>query len=233
MAKRQKSRVRRIVGKLVRLVAWCILASVLWVLLYKWVNPPITVLQVREYFKLEEGQKFRKDWADYEDISKQMPLALVAAEDQRFAHHSGFDWEAIEAAAEYNRTHDKTRGASTISQQVAKNVFLWPQRSWFRKGLEVWFAMWVELLWSKERILEVYMNVAETGTGTFGVEAASQRFFKKPSSKLSRREASLIAASIPSPRKSNPAKPSTYLNNRAIKIERQMRMLGRWDWSEQ
>lgn len=230
MARSRLSRIRRLFRALLRLLGYCMLASILWVFTYKWVDPPITALQIRAYFRLEDGADFKKTWVDFEDVHPNVPLALVAAEDQRFAHHWGFDWEAIKAAAEYNRTHTNTRGASTITQQVAKNVFLWPQRSWIRKGLEAWFTLWIELFWSKERILEVYMNVAETGEGIFGVEAASQTYFKKPAAKLSRREAALLAATMPSPKRNNPGKPTAYLSKRGARIEYQMRILGKWDW---
>ncbi|MCB0762306.1 MAG: monofunctional biosynthetic peptidoglycan transglycosylase [Flavobacteriales bacterium] len=203
-----------------------ILFTFLWTLLYRWVNPPTTFLQVREWWNCPDDQHFAKTWVDYEDISFHLKLGAVASEDQNFMKHSGIDFGAIEKAVEYNKTHEKTRGASTISQQVAKNVFLWPGRSWLRKGFEVYFTVLIELLWSKERILEVYLNVAETGKCTFGVEAAAQKYFRKSAASLSKEQAALIIASLPSPRKSNPAKPSAYLTKRKEHVLRQMRLLG-------
>ena len=155
-----------------------------------------------------------------------MPLAVIASEDQRFLKHNGFDHAAIQAAMEYNRNHERKIGASTLSQQTAKNVFLWPSRSWLRKGLEAWFTVLIEVFWSKERIMEVYLNVIEMGPQCFGAEAAAQRFFKKPAHKLSRREAALIAAALPHPKRSDPARPSAYLTKRGQFIEKQMRNLG-------
>lgn len=161
-----------------------------------------------------------------EDMSQNMPLAVIASEDQRFPEHWGFDTEAIAAAIEYNKTHDRKLGASTISQQTAKNVFLWPSRDWVRKGMEAWFTLLIELFWSKERIMEVYLNVIEMGPECFGVDGASQHYFKKSPDKLSAKQCALIAACLPHPRKSNPGKPSSYLNNRGNKIRKQMRLLG-------
>lgn len=197
-----------------------LLFSVVLTLTYRWVNPPVTVLQ------LIEGRDHDRVWVSLHDLGHELPLAVIASEDQRFLKHSGFDREAIAAAVEYNRTHDRKIGASTISQQTAKNVFLWPARSWLRKGLEAWFTLLIETFWPKERIMEVYLNVIETGPQCFGAEAAAQRYFRKPALKLTRREAALIAASLPHPRRSNPAKPTAYLEKRAVFIQKQMRNLG-------
>lgn len=197
-----------------------VLCSVAWVVLYKWVNPPTTILQIMQ------GNEKEGRWVGLDEMSYQMPLAAIAAEDQRFPTHWGFDTEAIAAAIEYNKTHQKRIGASTISQQTAKNVFLWPSRDWIRKGLEVWFTFLIELFWSKERIMEVYLNVIEMGPQCFGADAAAHHYFDTSAEKLSRRQAALIAAAFPQPRKSNPGNPSSYLAGRATKIERQMRLLG-------
>ena len=151
-----------------------------------------------------------------------MQRAVVASEDQEFEDHFGFDIDAIEKALKYNKTHKKKKGASTISQQVAKNVFLWQDRTWFRKGAEVYCTFLIELLWSKERILEVYLNIAEMGNGTFGCEAAAKRFFGKPASKLTEQEAALIAACLPSPQKYRADKPSDYVRQRQRAILFQM-----------
>lgn len=213
----------------IRLVLGFFAFTFLWVLLLRWVNPPITYLQIRENLK-NEGPQLR-EWKDLDKIAAAMPLAVVASEDQHFMMHNGIDFGAIRKAREYNEKQkakgkEKMRGASTISQQVAKNVFLWPNRSWLRKGLEVYFTGLIELLWSKERILEVYLNVIETGTNVFGVQAAAKKYFKKNASNLSKSEAALLAAAIPSPRKSNPARPSAYLQKRQQHVLKQMRLLG-------
>jgi len=199
--------------------------TIFWVIALKWINPPFTVLQIRENFK-NEGKQLR-EWKDMDEIAPAMALAVVSSEDQNFMKHNGFDFGAIEKAVKFNEKNTKKkRGASTISQQTAKNVFLWPNRSWLRKGLEVYFTALIEFVWGKERILEVYLNVIETGTNTFGVQAASKKFFKKDAVKMSKSECALIAAAVPSPRKSNPGKPSAYMLKRKEQILRQMRMLG-------
>ncbi|MCH2197469.1 MAG: monofunctional biosynthetic peptidoglycan transglycosylase [Flavobacteriales bacterium] len=214
-------RLLRRIWKIFRWVAIrFIIFSVAWVLLYKWMNPPITALQIWQ------GSEKEGEWVDLEEMSYQLPLAAIAAEDQRFPTHWGFDTEAIAAAIEYNKTHERTIGASTISQQTAKNVFLWPSRTWVRKGLEVWFTALIEIFWSKERIMEVYLNVIETGPQCFGVDAAAQHYFGKSCTDVSRRQASLMVSAFPQPRRSNPGKPSSYLSNRAYKVEKQMRLLG-------
>lgn len=220
-----KKVLKRIWKWTVRLVLSFFVFSICWVLLYRWVDPPITYLQLRENLKSEQQQL--KEWRDFDEISKYMSLAVVSSEDQNFMKHYGIDFGAIEKARDYNEKHDKKkRGASTITQQCAKNVFLWPHRSWVRKGFEVYFTLLIETLWSKERILEVYLNVIETGNNTFGVQAAAKKYFKKDASKLSRGECALIAAAIPNPRKSNPGKPSSYLLKRQGQILQQMRFLG-------
>jgi len=207
------------------LVMWG--APVLWVLTYKWVNPPITFLQIREGANCPEGSSFSKDWVSADQIAKHMPLAVVSSEDQNYMKHRGLDFSAISKAEAFNaKNTKKQRGASTISQQVAKNVFLWPNRSVVRKVAEVYFTALIELLWSKERIMEVYLNVLETGPCTFGVEAAAQKFFKKSAAQMSREQCALLTAAIPAPRRSNPGKPSGYLSGRQQHVLRQMRMLG-------
>jgi len=162
----------------------------------------------------------KKDWTSLEDMSSAMPLAVMAAEDQNFEEHFGFDFKAIQKAGQYNERHKgkKLKGASTISQQTAKNVFLFPARSWIRKGFEVYFTFLIEVCWSKKRIMEVYLNVIEMGEGIYGAEAASQEYFHKPAKKLSIREASLIAAVLPNPRFWSPAKPSAYIQRKSGRI---------------
>jgi monofunctional biosynthetic peptidoglycan transglycosylase len=194
-------------------------SSIFMVLLYKFVNPPLTPLMViRAMQQLSDGKpmKITRDWMSIGEISPDLPLAVIASEDNRFMEHHGFDLDAIEKAREYNERKEgkRVRGASTISQQTAKNVFLWPQRSWVRKGFEVYFTVLIEFLWSKKRIMEVYLNVVEMGKGIYGAQAASEAYFGKPALKLTRSEAALIAACLPSPLKSNPSSPTGYLIGR-------------------
>lgn len=169
------------------------------------------------------GKTIYKQWVSDDKIAESMRHAVIASEDQEFDEHFGFDIEQIEKAMKYNQTHKKKQGASTISQQVAKNVFLWQGRTWLRKGLEVYCTLVIELFWSKERILEVYLNVAEMGDGIFGVEAAAQSFFGKPAIKLNNDEAALIAACLPNPIKYKVNAPSDYVRKRQRWILWQMR----------
>lgn len=155
-----------------------------------------------------------------------MIKAVVASEDNRFLDHWGIDVEAVQKAVEYNKRHRRKHGASTITQQVAKNVFLWPARSWIRKGFELYFTVVIEAVWSKKRIMVVYLNVMETGNGVYGVEAAARKYFHKSAAKLSRSEAALIAASLPNPRVRNPAKPTAYLLRRQARILNLMNKIG-------
>lgn len=166
------------------------------------------------------------DWVSWDEIAPAAKLAVIAAEDQKFPEHFGFDLDAITKAMEYNRNSRRTRGASTLTQQVAKNLFLWPGRSWVRKGLEVGYTLLIETLWSKRRVLEVYLNIAEFGRGVYGVEAAAQKFFGKPATKLTAHEAALLAAVLPSPARLRVDAPSTYVQNRAAWIRGQMNGLG-------
>ncbi len=170
--------------------------------------------------------KLRKDWVSLEHISPDLQLAVVCSEDQNFIKHNGFDFEAIDKALEYNENHKKQRGASTISQQTAKNVFLWPGRSWIRKGFEVYFTFLIETFWSKERIMEVYLNVIEMGNGVYGAQAAAKEFFIKDADELSKREAGLIAAVLPNPRKFSAKNPSAYIQRRQVWVNRQMQLWG-------
>lgn len=202
---------------------WALLICVLWVLLLRLVPPPVTwpmAEQVREQGEVE------RTWKPLSAISRHMPLAVIAAEDQLFFAHNGFDIEAMRKAIRHNEHSNRKRGASTISQQVAKNVFLWPGRTFLRKGLEAWFTLLVEGLWSKERILEVYLNVAETGKGRFGVEATAQRCFHRSAAKLTAPQAALIAAVLPAPRRFNACAPSAYMRKRQAWVQRQMVQLG-------
>jgi monofunctional glycosyltransferase len=206
-------------------------ASILSVILFRWVPIPFTPLMgIRIVEQLAEGKKIKctKDWESIENISPNLPLAVVCSEDQLFMEHHGFDMKAIEKAMTYNKKKKgkKVRGASTISQQTAKNVFLWQGRSWIRKGFEVYFTSLIELFWSKERIMEVYLNVIEMGDGIYGAQAASKNYFNKDAKKISQAEAALIAAVLPNPRKWNPAKPTKYVKKREKWILRQMNYHG-------
>lgn len=188
---------------------------------------------VQRYFEQKaDGKKGKldKDWKDFEDISDNMKRAAVSAEDQLFLHHMGFDIKAIEKAYKSNTKHKKVKGGSTISQQTAKNVFLWPGRSWLRKGFEVYFTLLIEFFWSKERILEVYLNVIEMGNGIYGAEAAAQNYYGKSCARLSRREAALIAACFPNPLRWSPKRPTAYIYHRQSLIIRNMRRLGPLDF---
>lgn len=217
-----------------RLLLWLplvfVLGTVLQVAVLRFVDPPITAFMigriVEAWSEGDRGFAIVYDWRDAGQISKQLPLALVAAEDQNFPAHNGFDFKAIEKARVNNAKGRKVRGASTISQQLAKNLFLWRGRSWVRKGLEVWYTMLIEAMWPKARILEVYANVIEYGDGVYGAQAASRRFFGKDASRLSAAEAARLAAVLPAPRKYSAAKPGPYVQRRSRSIQRQMRALG-------
>jgi monofunctional biosynthetic peptidoglycan transglycosylase len=173
-----------------------------------------------------EDCDYHYEWVDGDQISTQLKLAVVSSEDNHFMSHNGFDWEAIEKAQRYNETHKKKRGASTISQQTAKNVFLWPARSWLRKGLEAYFTVLIEFFWSKERILEMYLNVIEMGPCTYGVGAAAELYFETTADQLTREQAALIASCLPNPKKFKLEKPSAYMHKRKRKIMRLMKCLG-------
>jgi len=212
---------------------WFVSATVLWVIAYRFINPPVTFLMVQRNFERKaDGKPFKieKEWVSFEDISDNMKRAAVSAEDQLFLKHLGFDVQAIEKAFESNQKGKRVKGGSTISQQTAKNVFLWPGRSWVRKGFEAYFTMLIEIFWSKERILEVYLNVIEMGDGIYGAEAASQAYYGKSCRKLSRSQAALIAACFPNPRRWTPEKATPYILHRKYLIMRNMRRLGPLDF---
>ena len=177
---------------------------------------------------LMESQEKEIDyrWRDLEDISEKLQLAVMCAEDQRFLLHNGLDFTSIEKAEEFNKQNNRTRGASTITQQVAKNVFLWPDRSWVRKGAELYFTLLIEVVWSKERIMEVYLNVAEFGDGIFGVEAAASTYFKGSADKLTTTQAARLAAILPNPKVFSATSPTQYVQRRVDWIENQMKHWG-------
>lgn len=199
-------------------------------ILFRWVPLPCSSLmiqrQIASLWEQDKRYQFRYRWVDMGRISPYAPLAVVASEDQKFFTHMGFDFEAMEKAWEHNQHRRRVHGASTITQQLAKNLFLWPERSFLRKGMEVYFTLLLEGLWPKRRILEVYLNVVEFGPGIFGIEAASQAYFHKPAARLNSGEAAILAAILPSPLRSNPARPSGYISQRAGHIQQQMQLMG-------
>jgi len=199
--------------------------SVLATLALRWINPPYTSFMIAQRVS-SDFVPYKINWAPIDKISPHLLIAAVAAEDQKFPNHHGFDLKAIKSAFEENKKNKRLRGASTITQQVAKNVFLWPKKSFFRKGLEAYFSLLIEALWPKSRILEVYLNVAEFGPNIFGVKNAAYTHFKKSSATLSRHEASLLAAVLPNPHKMHASKPSNYVLNRAGQISDQIQSLG-------
>lgn len=196
------------------------------VIIYRFVPIPYTLLMFLRPSKID------KQWVPLKDISASMKKAVIRAEDDKFYDHHGFDFEAIEKAMKFNKKHKRQKGASTISQQTAKNVFLWPSRSWIRKGMEAYFTVLIELVWSKERILEVYLNVIELGKGVYGVEAASKKFFHKKSKFLTNSEAALIAAVLPNPIKFKINNPSAYIIKRQQKIMGQQHVEIKFDLDE-
>ena len=217
------------IGRGIWRVAWSfVLISLALVLLLRWMPPPISSIMAQDWLRAvwRDGATIRHQWMPYEKISPYAALAVIAGEDQRFPEHYGFDWIEIRQVLDDLEAGKSARGASTLSQQVAKNLFLWSGRDWIRKGLEAWFTVLLELLWSKQRILEVYLNIAEFGEYTFGAEAASRRFFDKPAAQLTAREAARLAAVLPNPRRYRVDRPSVYVLKRQRWIERQMRQLG-------
>ena len=213
-------------------ILWFIVITVLWVVAYKFVPVPYTPLMAIRAYNADEGYETKHDWVAIESISENLQLAVICSEDQNFMNHNGFDYEAIEKAYKKNKQGKKLRGASTISQQTAKNVFLWPNRSWLRKGMEVYFTFLIETLWSKERIVEVYLNSIEMGNGVYGAEAASQYWFKKSAKNLSQYEAAAIAAILPNPRNYKASPASAYIEKRKAWIVQQMRYYGTFTLQE-
>jgi monofunctional biosynthetic peptidoglycan transglycosylase len=205
-----------------RLFIILFLAQLVYIFLLKWVDPPITITQFISWIS---GNGLKRDYVSRDKISSNAKLAVIASEDQLFPDHNGFDFKSIEKAMKHNQKSKSLHGASTISQQTAKNVFLWQSRSWLRKVLEVYFTFMIEKIWGKKRILEVYMNVAEMGNGIFGIEKAAQKYFNKHANSLSRREASLIAASLPNPKRYTVKPVSKYVSIRSGWIMRQMNNL--------
>jgi monofunctional biosynthetic peptidoglycan transglycosylase len=201
-----------------------VVGSVLWVLIYRFVPPPVTFTMLGE---LAAGRGITKDWMGLDEMDPDMARAAISAEDGNFCNHHGFDMSAIQKAFERNANGKRIRGGSTISQQTAKNAFLWQGRSWLRKGLEAWFTVLIETIWPKRRIMEVYLNVAETGIGTYGANAGAIRYFKHDAAKLSVTEAARIAAVLPLPKKREAITPSGYTRRYGNSIARRMGVVRR------
>jgi monofunctional glycosyltransferase len=202
-------------------ILWFIGLTLLLVIAFKWIPVPVTATMVMD------GEGITKDWESLDNIDRNLVSAVIAAEDSRFCEHFGFDTEAIELAMRENAEGGRIRGGSTISQQTAKNVFLWQGGGFFRKGLEAWFTFWIEAVWGKRRIMEVYLNVAETGIGTYGAEAGAQRYFDHSAARLSRDEASRMAAALPSPKKRAVKNPRGWLAGHGNRIERRIGIVRR------
>jgi monofunctional biosynthetic peptidoglycan transglycosylase len=238
MAKKKKFNLKHFINKLSKIILRIFLLflfiSVLFVLLLKWLNPITSSIMIQRKIEavvtFKDREMIAYQWFSYDDISKEMALAVVAAEDQNFPNHFGFDFNQIEKAIEQHELGRRLRGASTITQQVAKNLFLWEGRSFVRKGFEAYFTVLIELLWSKERILEVYLNIVELGDMIFGVGAASQIYFKKLPSRLTRSQAALLTATIPNPIRFSAKRPSGYVLRRQNWILGQMSSLGGTDY---
>jgi monofunctional glycosyltransferase len=226
----KKSFIRRLAWSLFGLIFLCVALSAGAVALLRWVNPPFSAYmaetQVAAWSKRDKNYVSRHRWADLSRISPNLPLAVVASEDQKFPEHWGFDVEAIEKAYEMNQHSHRVHGASTISQQVAKNLFLWSGRSYFRKGLEAYFTVLIEACLPKRRILEIYLNIAEFGYGIYGAEAAAERFFHKSAASLTRSDSAVLAAVLPNPQLLLAAAPSAYVQQRREWILGQMQALG-------
>lgn len=231
------SKNRTLLGRLSRLLliklplAFFVL-TFLWALILRWCPVYVTPLMIQRTieYRGDKNYHIHKTWVPYKRISPEMARAVIASEDNLFDKHSGFDWKAIKQARKEYESGKRRRGGSTISQQTAKNVFLLPHRSMVRKGFEAYFTVLIEFLWSKERIMEVYLNVAEMGKGIFGVEAAAEHLFGTSAAKLTRRQSCLIAACLPNPQKRNAGKPSSYISRRASDIAALESKIGYPDW---
>ena len=233
--------VKRVVRFIIRILKWIVVAflasTILSVVALRflpvWVTP---LMLIRCSQQLSDGRelKLSHHWVPLQKISPHLPVAVIASEDARFMEHHGFDYNAIEHAAERNRKHPEKRrlGASTISQQTAKNVFLWPGRSWTRKGFEAYFTVLIELLWSKERIMEVYLNSIEMGDGIYGADAVAMEHFHTDALNLSRSQCALIAVTLPNPRKLSSKNPSAYVRKRQARIEHEMKFVKTWKSQE-
>ena len=226
MTTKTKEKKRSISARILRIIAKIFLYgfffSLLYILFCKWVNPPVTITQLGSLFS---GSGLHRKYAALNDMGSNVKLAVMAGEDQLFPDHNGFDFKSIQKAMKHNQKSKSLRGASTISQQVAKNVFLWQHGGYFRKGLEIYFTFMIETVWGKKRILEMYLNVAEMGEGIFGIEAAAEHYFHKSAKDLSRKEAALIAACLPNPKDYTIQPLSAHVASRYPWILRQMNNL--------
>jgi monofunctional biosynthetic peptidoglycan transglycosylase len=229
MPTRRRLAYRLLRGALLMVAGWLV-AMVAVVIALRWLDPPTSAFMLRDRIGAmvsgDPRYEFRHEWCEWNEISGHAAVAVIAAEDQAFARHNGFDFVQIDRALAEHANGRRVRGASTISQQVAKNLFLWPGRSWLRKGLEVGLTLLIEFTWPKQRILEVYLNVAEFGRGTWGVEAASRRYFHRSAARLNRPEAALLAAVLPNPVRLRVDAPSPYVHRRQQWILGQMAALG-------
>jgi monofunctional biosynthetic peptidoglycan transglycosylase len=220
-----KARSMRRIGRFVLVLAVAFASvSIGWVMLYRIMPPPGTPLML---IRAVAGAEIDKDWQPLDVISGNLAEAVIASEDSLFCSHYGFDWASLRQAWQGNLAGATFRGGSTISMQTAKNAYLWPGRSYLRKGVEAWFTLWMELLWPKSRIMEVYLNIIEWGDGIYGAEAASQAFFDKSAARLTKREAALLAAVLPNPLRWSPAKPTRYIASRANIIQQRMGIVER------
>jgi monofunctional biosynthetic peptidoglycan transglycosylase len=226
---KKRSGWRRILVGLGWAIGLFLVLNLLLVAVLRFVPVPTSGLMVQrriESWSSDKPYQARHTWVPLEDIAPSLGVAVIAAEDQNFTEHFGFDWQAIEKAVQHNEHSRRKRGASTVSQQTAKNLFLWNSRSWTRKGLETWFTLLIEVGWSKKRILEVYLNIVEFGDGIYGAEAAARTFFGKPAKRLTPSEAALLAAVLPNPHRFHASAPSEYIRGRQAWILNQMRQLG-------
>jgi monofunctional glycosyltransferase len=223
---------RSLPARFFRFLVWltlsAVVVSVLAVLVMRWVDPPTSAFMIADRIDSLTGVKhpLRHRWVDWDQIAGSAKVAVIASEDQMFPHHRGFDFKSIDKAMEERERGRRVRGASTISQQVAKNLFLWSGRSWIRKGLEAYFTLLIETLWPKQRILEVYLNIAQFGRGVYGVGAASEIYFRKSAARLNSHDAALLAAVLPNPIRLRANAPSRYVRSRQEWIMAQMRRLG-------
>ena len=218
---------------LVRIPFWFVVASLVWVTLLKWVPVRVTPLMVRRsvQFAREEGFHTRQRWKPLEEISPEMVKAVITCEDNKFASHHGFDWGEIHAMwKEHTEKGKRIRGCSTISQQTAKNVFTWGTQTWVRKGFEWYWTFLIEMIWGKERIMEVYLNVVEMGKGIYGAEAAARKYYGIPAASLNRNQAVAIAVCLPSPLKYNPTAPTSYLLKRQRQIRARIPKVSMPEW---
>lgn len=225
---------KRIKSFLFSVIKWFLIISISSVILFRWIPIPISPFMIiqtaRQAIDKKRNVRFEKEWVSIENISPNLQLAVICSEDQNFVNHIGFDVDAIEKAVEHNKNHKRKRGASTISQQTAKNVFLYDGRNWIRKSFETYFTFLLEIFWSKERIMEVYLNVIEFGDGVYGAEAASQKFFGIPAKNLSQEQAALLVSVLPMPRKLSVIRPSPYVLKRQAWVLVQMTKYGKLEY---